>query len=335
MSALNNVFLSALVCSLVAVTAGCRGQAQQDSLNKTVAAAEANLAFTCVHEADHLPPLDPQADEWFKQARVMQKEAGEKNYNVIANLYRRAAEKNHYKAMINLQNMLYQQQAAPVYGKTRPEEVIALAEKMMQLNIPAGYYAMGHYLDVGYGVERDKTAALFYFRKAADMGNPEGQYIIGKLFLKGRFEDTSNPDPYVVHFKPNPAYRPEIAKVMLSCAAEQGHGEAAGWLAGWYKLIRKDYKNAVTYYQLGVKAGHKISAMQMEGAFKGPSPDNRGDYLALEKDMERSRRYNLIYKEIRHNPSARFPDIDKIVPLPPAELPKWDGTFEYKKVVQE
>ncbi|WP_272661420.1 DUF6396 domain-containing protein [Providencia sp. PROV089] len=23
--------------------------------------------------------------------------------------------------------------------------------------------------------------------------------------------------------------------------------------------------------------------------------------------------------------------MDKIMPLPPAELPEWDGTFEYKK----
>ncbi|EOH0492700.1 DUF6396 domain-containing protein, partial [Providencia rettgeri] len=28
---------------------------------------------------------------------------------------------------------------------------------------------------------------------------------------------------------------------------------------------------------------------------------------------------------MRNNPEARFPDIDKIVPLPPAELPEWDG----------
>ncbi|QHM72464.1 SEL1-like repeat protein [Mixta intestinalis] len=323
------LLVSVLIAGLTGLS-GCH-QNQGDDMNKTVAATEANLAFTCVHEADHLPALDPQADKWFKQARAMQKAPGAKDYNAIANLYRQAAEKDHYKAMINLQNMLYQRLAEPVDGKTRPEEVIAIAEKMMQLNIPAGYYAMGHYLETGYGVKRDKTAALTYFRKAADMGNPEGQYVIGELLLTGRFEDTSNPDPYVVHFKPNPAYRPEIAKVMLACAANQGHGEAAGWLAGWYKLIQKDYKNAIVYYQLGVKAGHKISAMQMAGAFNGPSPDNRGDYLALDKDSERSRRYDLIYKEIRSNPSARFPDIDKIVPLPPAELPEWDGTFEYKK----
>lgn len=179
-------------------------------MNKAVAATEANPAFTCVYETDRLPPPDPQADEWFKQACAMQKGDDEKDYNVIANLYRRAAENNHYNAMINLQNMPYQQQADPVYGKTRPEEVIAIAEKMVQLNIPAGDYAMGHYLDVGYGVKRDKGASLAYFRKTVDVGS--------------------------------------------------------------------------------------------------------------------------IDAEIDRNPSAHFPDIDKIAPLLPAELPKWDGTFEYKKI---
>ena len=32
----------------------------------------ANLAFTCAHEAEHLPPLDPQADELFQYARYLQ-----------------------------------------------------------------------------------------------------------------------------------------------------------------------------------------------------------------------------------------------------------------------
>ncbi|MBV4411242.1 sel1 repeat family protein [Enterobacteriaceae bacterium YMB-R22] len=300
-------------------------------MNNMIKATSADLSFTCICQSDHLPSLDPQGDVWFKQARDLQNASGEKDYNIIANLYRLATEKNHYKAMINLQNLLYQELAEPVSGKAAQEEVIALAEKMMKLNIPAGYYAMGHYLEVGYGVERDKAASLAYFRKSADMGSPEGQYVVGKLLLTGRFEDPDNPDPYRVKFKPNPAYRPEIGTAMLSCAANQGHGEAADWLAGWLKAIKKDYKNAIIYYQLGVKAGNRLSALQLSDSFKGVSLDDRMAYLAVEKDIERSSRYELIYQEISNNPSARFPDIDKIVPLPPAPLPDWDGTFEYKK----
>ncbi|MBK4717064.1 DUF6396 domain-containing protein [Tenebrionibacter intestinalis] len=85
---------------------------------------------------------------------------------------------------------------------------------------------------------------------------------------------------------------------------------------------------------MAVKNGYAIAALQLKDSFNGPVSENRSDYLALEKDPERVRRYELIQKELRYHPEARFPDIDKIVPLPPAELPAWDGTFEYKKAQQ-
>ncbi|MEX6223627.1 DUF6396 domain-containing protein [Providencia hangzhouensis] len=55
-------------------------------------------------------------------------------------------------------------------------------------------------------------------------------------------------------------------------------------------------------------------------------------YLPIKPDAVRSTRYEAIVSEIdASDEAAKFPDIDKIVPLPPAELPEWDGTFEYKK----
>lgn len=297
------------------------------------ASIEANLAFTCTKEADHVPPLDPQADILFKQARAMQKAPGAKNYDTIASLYRQAAAKDHYKAMINLQNMLYQGLAKPAYGKAAPEEAVELSERLMKLGVPGGYYSMGQYLENGYGVKRDKAASLAYFRKAADLGSPEGQYVIGKLFMVKQFEDPSNSDPYTIKYKPNPAYRPEIGRTMLDCSANQGYGDAAYELALDYELVHKDYKNALKYYQLAVKNGHDYSTLQLRDSF-GASSSKDDDYLGVDKDPERVRRYTLIEHEIDSNPSARFPDIDKIVPLPPAELPKWDGTFEYKKEPQ-
>ncbi|MBL7675770.1 sel1 repeat family protein [Atlantibacter hermannii] len=192
---------------------------------------------------------------------------------------------------------------------------------------------MGQYLENGYGVKRDKAASLSYFRKAADLGSPEGQYVIGKLFMVKQFEDPSNPDPYTIRYKPNPAYRPEIGRTMLDCSANQGYADAAYELSLDYELVHKDYKNALKYYQLAVKNGHDYSTLQLRDSF-GASSSKDDDYLGVDKDPERVRRYTLIEHEIDSNPSARFPDIDKIVPLPPTELPKWDGTFEYKKEPQ-
>ena len=38
-----------------------------------LAQVKTNLAFTCSREADHLPSLDPQADQLFQYARYLQK----------------------------------------------------------------------------------------------------------------------------------------------------------------------------------------------------------------------------------------------------------------------
>ncbi|WP_239694097.1 MULTISPECIES: hypothetical protein [unclassified Pseudomonas] len=56
--------------------------------------------FKCVHEKDTAPPLDQQADEWFKQARVLSKERPA-DWSKVASLYQQAVEKNHWKAMHN------------------------------------------------------------------------------------------------------------------------------------------------------------------------------------------------------------------------------------------
>ncbi|WP_230474987.1 DUF6396 domain-containing protein, partial [Dyella monticola] len=76
-----------------------------------------------------------------------------------------------------------------------------------------------------------------------------------------------------------------------------------------------------------------VSAMVLEESFKAPPPDNGLYYLALPNDPERSRRYNLIGKFIDQNDgrNPKVPDIDQIVPLPPAQLPPWDGTFQWQK----
>jgi hypothetical protein len=322
--------LAGYILALIVLLSGC-----DDKKGKNMSESEriklANLAFTCALESDHLPPVEPQADLWFKQARAMQVAPGEKNFDAIAGLYRRAASEDHYKAMINLQNLLRRGQAHPVAGQSAPEEVISLTEQMMKLNIPAGYYLMGHYMETGYGVKRDKTSALAYFRKAADLGNPEAQNYLGKLFITEQVEDSTDPKTLKVSFKKNPVFNPEIGKSMLDCAANQGNGGAAYYLAIWLSIRNEDYTNALHYYQLGVKNGHDLSIIALIAAFNAPEPNNRGHYLNVKKDPERMKRYTLIEKEMDQNPSARFPDIDKIVPLPPAELPEWDGSFEYKK----
>ena len=270
----------------------------------------ANLAFTCVHEADHLPPLDPNADALFLYGRYLQKKDGPKEFNEVARYYRIAAAHGHYKANANLQKLISQGLADSPDG---PKETIDLAVQLVNERIPGGYYDIGHYLELGYGLKQDSVAALRYFRKAADLGNPEAQFYVG-----GKLAPIDN--------------APEIALQMYQCAADQGHGRAASELGIEFQ-VRQTYPRAVDAFQHGARSGDRRAVSFLENGFKGPPPSKPLYYLALPNDPERSRRYSAIGKFISDNQGSNptVPDIDKIVPLPPAKLPPWDGTFQWEK----
>ncbi|EKT64484.1 DUF6396 domain-containing protein [Providencia alcalifaciens] len=309
-----------LLIGLILLTA-CKPIDKKDTI--VTQKTEPDLTFTCVYEKDTLPPVDPEADIWFKQARELEKiNKHQRDYKQIGELYRKAAERNHPKAMLNLSNLISYGKVPPVKGKGPAQEVWDIIRKMAKLNISYGYYQMGHYLDTGYGVAADRTKALAYFRQAADLGNPEAQFVIGNIFLSKRLENMQD----------NPAFYPEIGKKMLDCAVQQQHGKAAYYLATYYLDVDKELDNGMKYHQLAVKNGYRASASALAEGFKPNVKENSMYYIPIKPDLDRSARYESIVKEIdASDETAKFPDIDKIVPLPPAELPEWDGTFEYKK----
>ncbi|WP_314792113.1 DUF6396 domain-containing protein, partial [Aggregatibacter aphrophilus] len=61
--------------------------------------------------------------------------------------------------------------------------------------------------------------------------------------------------------------------------------------------------------------------------------DNRLDFLDLAPDEERSRRYDIIWNYLAKYDylQPKVPDLDEIVPLPPAKLPKWDGKIAFQR----
>lgn len=56
------------------------------------------------------------------------------------------------------------------------KEILDITEDLVDRGIPGSYYDMGRHLDYGCGVEKDPDLALKYYRKAADLGNPEAQH---------------------------------------------------------------------------------------------------------------------------------------------------------------
>ncbi|RMU71989.1 Sel1-like repeat protein [Pseudomonas syringae pv. aptata] len=172
---------------------------------------------------------------------------------------------------------------------------------------------MGHYLEIGYGVKKDIPSARAYLRKAADLGNPDAQYYIAELLTK----------------VPNTA---ATMQSMYKCAMEQGHSMAGRRYAS-YASVTKSYEDAVVGYQLSTKDGDDISAHRLARGFEDRKSSDRLYYLALEKDEERAARYDNISDFLLHHEhlGAKVPDLDDIVPLPPAPLPEWDGTFKWKR----
>ncbi|KAF7962593.1 hypothetical protein AWV80_19850 [Cupriavidus sp. UYMU48A] len=275
-----------------------------------LAAVRANLAFTCIHEADHLPSLVSEADSLFKYARYLQTRPGPKDFDEVARYYRIAAADGHYKANRNLQILVSQGLASSPLPQ---KESIDLASQLVDAGVPSGYYDIGYYLNLGYGLKQDKEMALRYFRKAADLGSADAQFYVAKLLAP---MDKA----------------PDIARQMRQCAAEQGHGKAAFHL-GIDRQGDGLFSEAVVALQMGVRAGDTLSALALEEGFKGPLQTDTLNYLSLPADAERSRRYKLIGKFIDKNDgrNPKVPDVDRIVPLPPANLPPWDGTFQWEK----
>lgn len=78
-------------------------------------------------------------------------------------------------------------------------------------------------------------------------------------------------------------------------------------------------------------AGNEVSASFLSSGFKGPRPTNEFYFLDQQKDLERADRYEKIWSILADYSyaSPKVPEINEIVPLPPAKLPPWDGKLQW------
>ncbi|WP_341523097.1 DUF6396 domain-containing protein [Pseudomonas sp. G.S.17] len=298
------------VLILVSVTLlGC-GAADARSSKITLDAfkeIKANLAFTCVHET--FPEPSAESDVLFRYARWLQKNNQLKQDKTvdaeIQRLYRIATENGHPKANINLQNGGMRGQF-----KVSGDEYLRLSQNLIDAGVATGYYFVGIFLEQGAaGLKQDPEMAMRYFRKAADTGSAQAQYDVGDKLA-----------PIAI--------APDIARQMRRCAAEQGHGEAAVEL-GVNLKNKGRYQEALEALQMGVAAGEESSASRLSKGFRGP--DDPLYYLAQPEDLERAERYEKIWRILANYSYAnpKVPEINDIVPLPPAPLPAWDGKLQW------
>ena len=126
--------------------------------------------FACLYQAQQVPPLDPQSEQWFQQALALDDPnipVGNVDYAKVYQLYRQAAERNNWKAMLNLASLILSNRAG--VPEHDPEAAIRWVEKAMKLGIPDAYDRMGIYHQNGLVKGGDATSAYAFFQRAADI----------------------------------------------------------------------------------------------------------------------------------------------------------------------
>jgi uncharacterized protein len=306
-----------LLCLLGLALFGC--QAKDSHMNEVKdipSTVKAQLAFTCAHEKDRIPPRDPEAELLYKHARWLVKgntlQPKDEVFLKIERLVRIATAYGHDKANTELRQLV---QSGKTPSADRRKEVLDLTESLIARGIPSGYYAMGWYVERGYGVKADPELALKYYRKSADLGSPEGQFLVGDL---------------LIDVLKNGRQISDIGLTMWHCAADQRHVEAAGRYAVHLQAERH-YADAMRYYQVATGLGRSVSASVLADAFSVRDHANPDFGLGQAVDAERERRYDAISDFLHRYDylGATVPEVDTIVPLPPAPLPPWDGKFKW------
>ena len=307
--------------------ARCYAKEQQQQRKTQMAQLEqlTALEFTC--QKEELPPLSEETQQLYNYAlyhdlhNMWTGDKGDEVWNGLARYYRIAAANGDYKANVRLQYLLNTGRISTDMPQT---EVHNLNEELAKQLPATAYYNLYGYLDVGYGVRTEKDGKYAYLRKAADLGSREAQYVIAEMLA-----DIEDSEETQEAFK----YRLDLVEQLWACASEQGLGEASINLGISLKSDKK-YSEAVKVFYQGVKNGDSMSASTLRGGFsKQTTKDNRLDFLDLAPDEERSRRYNIIWNYLTDNDylHPKVPDLDEIVPLPPAKLPEWDGKIAFQR----
>lgn len=281
---------------------------------------QAKLPFTCKHEEK--PELSQETQQLYNYAlyhdlhNMWTGKRGDVVWNGLARYYRIAAMNGDYKANIRLQYLL---KSGRISSDMPQTEVHNLNEALAKQLPATAYYNLYGYLDVGYGVRTEKDGKYAYLRKAADLGSREAQYVVADMLGDINDEETLQ-------------MRLNIIKQLRSCASEQGLGVASNFL-GIHLQSDQEYNQAVKVFYQGIKNGNAASARYLSNGFSGLQKEDDMYFLNLSEDQERSKRYKVIarYLSDKDYLQPKVPDLDEIVPLPPAPLPEWDGKIAFQR----
>ncbi|MDO4625936.1 MAG: DUF6396 domain-containing protein [Pasteurellaceae bacterium] len=230
--------------------------------------------------------------------------------------FRIAAANGDVIANVRLQSYLVGGELSKEAAPDKLNETLDLNDLLLAQNLPLAYYRKGTFILYGY-YKGSRDDAWAYIRKAADMGDKDAQFDIGRTVAINTSIPAIKRWPY-------------LAK-LWECAAMQGHAEAAFALEAWGDDGFSNLKDYLAAFHNGAKGGEPMLFAMIEG-FNYIIPITNKTRLGLtaaELDPERAERYHalshLLTKYSYLGSKLKIPDLDKIVLLPPAKLPEWDG----------
>ncbi|MEK1913987.1 MAG: tetratricopeptide repeat protein [Pseudomonas chlororaphis] len=264
------------------------------------APAMAYPTFTCAHEKDHNPPLDAEAEQWFQQARALEKVRGVKDWRTIVGLYEKAIAKDHWKAMHNLAKLYRTGWPGQPGVEQDTSKMLDLYERMVKLKVPLGYYNWAVIVENGQGVLKSDRMASSYMFQAAQLGNPMAQVQIGQYFAFALPRDKQDDD---------------MAERYFRCAGAQDNPDAIEKTASFYDTAKENKPRSLFYYQRAASLGSFIGFSYLAGVFDvTPLPIYNFGY---QSDPKLHELYTNLRKQSNVESTLRFPDLMKNHPLPP------------------
>jgi TPR repeat protein len=256
--------------------------------------------FICAYEKDHNPPLDAEADQWFKRARYLEEELG--HWPEVVALYEKAIARDHWKAMHNLAQLY--RVGEPGTEKNPGIEVdtskmLDLYERMVKLKVPLGYYNWAVVAENGRGVLKSDRMASSYMFQAAQLGSPLAQVRVGQYFAFALPRDKQDDD---------------MAERYYRCAGAQDNSYAIEKTASFYDTARKNKPRSLFYYQRAASLGSFTGLNNLKGAFEAiPRPIHNFGY---QPNPTLHDFYSDLLGQLRADPNLRFPNLMKDHPLP-------------------
>lgn len=275
----------------------------------------------CGRWKDHMPRMrDPEAYRLYINARNFWRSKREFEFTrqelqgILVDV-RLAADKGDWGARALLAHF-YLEGLGPLDTNkvldSEPEKGVQIIRQAVAAGQAWGYYDLGVAHQYGYGgAVMDEAISWAYYRRAAELGSPDAQMALAEAY-----ED---------------AKRDNDALYLRMCAYKQEHGPAAN-LLGTIAEVQGQFSEALKFYQDGTRFGDKDAAASLMLFFRPEywnqvSAENMRKLreLELKPDADRKARYKIIKNALELNPDLRLKLLDKVLPLPPAELPPWNG----------